>query len=76
MRNTSDNVIDNMRNRLFTKIQGRINSAVENSEGNALRNSKDNRDGLHNWGALQMFNYHSNDFATFGVGFTGTTVGV
>ena len=76
MRNSHDDIIDNMRERFLGKIKNTINQEIEYSVGNTMRTSKDNRAGLHNWGALQMSNYLSNDYATFGVGFGSRRVGV
>lgn len=75
MRSQYQDVADHMLNKMAIRNQKRIDNSINASVGNQNRNSKNIRSGLYDWGAYQMRNMRSNDFAMFGTGFSGNIVG-
>lgn len=75
MRKRYNNLIDNMAQRRRSSNQRQIDNTINVSVGNQKRTSKNVRSGLYDWGAFQMRNMQSNDFAMFGAPFSGNTVG-
>ena len=75
MRNKSYNVMDNLASQLNAKTQNMINGTITSGVSEIDRTTKDFRDGWLRYGAIQMKNIDTENYAIFGSGIGGRTVG-
>ena len=75
MRNKTYDTIDNLASRLNAKTQNMINNTITMGVSEIDKTTKDFRDGWLRYGAIQMKNINTDNFAIFGSGIGGRTVG-
>jgi len=76
MRNKTYNTINNLSSKLNRKTENMITDAIVGGVYiSPTTTIKDFRDGWLGFGAIQMQNIVTNNFAIFGSGIGGTTVG-